>query len=325
MVNFYIFKPNINTLKKLLLALLFIPTLVISQNYIDLFTVGSSRNFNNEFDGTDKTTDIQSLDIDLTIPFVIDDNHAIVTGVIYSSNNLRLAPNNFEGNGPFYGPFAEKTTLYNTVLKVGLNKTFSDKWSGTFIVLPKLASDYQDLSGEDFYIGGAALFSYQKNERLKYKFGWYAMGQAFGLFTTPIIGFYYISADEKLEMNVSIPVSADINYKVGPKAKVGFNYYAIGRSFDIHKENAMNTYLDYVALEFTGYLQYGFMDNSILLRAKAGFAPNTAELYANDDKVDFRVSAFDFGDNRTQLNPDLSGSLFAKLEAVYRFDLSEKE
>jgi hypothetical protein len=67
------------------------------------------------------------------------------------------------------------------------------------------------------------------------------------------------------------------------------------------------------------------MDNSILLRLKAGYVANSAEVYAKDDQIDFRVSVFDFGDERNQLSPDLSGSLFAKLEAVYRFDLSKQE
>lgn len=312
-------------MKRLILLLFFIPAVLTSQNYIDLFKIAYSQNFNNEFEDTQSTTDIHSIDVDLTIPFVINDDNAIVTGVLYSQNNLSLAPGFHGDEAPFYGLLSEKTTLYNTILKLGLATNFNEKWSGTFVVLPKLASDYQDISGEDFYVGGAAILKFQKNENLKYRFGVYAMQQAFGLFTTPLLGFYYLSPDEKLEMNVMLPISVNVNYRLGDTRKVGFDYYAIGRSFDIHMENGLYRYVDYVALEFTGYVEQGFMDNSILLRLKGGYVANSAEVYAKDDQIDFRVSAFDFGDERTQLSPDLSDSLFAKLEAVYRFDLSKQE
>ena len=314
-------------MKRLLLLLFFIPLLATSQNYIDLFKIGYSQNFNNEFEGTAGNTDIHSIDVDLTVPFVINDDNAIVTGVLFSRNNLDLFPEQgIYQPGPDPLPdFSSNVSLYNAILKLGLATTFNEKWSGTFVVLPKLASDYQDLSGEDFYLGGVALLKFQKNENLKYKFGWYAMGQAFGLFTTPIVGFYYLSPNEKLEMDVSLPIAVDVNYRIGKNSKMGFNYFAIGRSFDIHKENIQNTYVDYVALEFTGYIEQGLMDNSVLLRLKAGFASNSAEVYPHNDTVDFRVSAINFGDDRTQLNPDLSSSLFAKLEAVYRFDISDNE
>lgn len=313
-------------MKKLLLLLFFIPLLSNAQNYIDLFKIGYSQNFNNEFEDTNSTTDIHSLDIDLTVPFKINEKNAIITGVLFSRNNLDLFPEQqFYPFGPDpYPEISSNVSLYNTILKLGLVTKFNEKWTGTFVALPKLASDYQDLSGEDFYIGGVGLLTFQKNENLKYKFGVYAIGQAFGLFTTPLVGFYYLSPNKKLEMDVTLPVSININYSIGETRKVGFDYFAIGRSFDIHNENVVDTYVDYVALEFTGYLEQGFLDNSILLRLKGGYASNSAEVYANDDQIDFSVTGIEFGDNRTQFNPDLSGSFFAKLEAVYRFDLSEK-
>lgn len=312
-------------MKKILFFALLLPFFGNAQNYIDLLKIGYSQNFGNEFDGDLGETDIYSLDVDLTVPLVINDDNAIVTGAIFSRNNLQVSPG-FQGDeAPYFYNYSGRTTLFNSILKLGLVTKFDDKWTGTFLALPKLASDYQDLSSEDFYMGGAAVVSFKKEENLKYSFGLYAMGQAFGLFTTPILGVYYLSPDQKFEMDITIPVSANINYRIGDTRKVGFDYYAIGRSFDIHEENAIDAYVDYVALEFTGYIEQGFVNNSVLLRLKAGYATNSAEVYANDDKIDFRVSAFDFGGSRRQISPDLSGSLFAKLEAVYRFDLSDRD
>ena len=47
-------------------------------------------------------------------------------------------------------------------------------------------------------------------------------------------------------------------------------------------------------------------------------------MYEQGDKLDFRISAFSFGDDRTQLNPDILGSVFLKFEAIYRIHFKEK-
>jgi hypothetical protein len=76
-------------------------------------------------------------------------------------------------------------------------------------------------------------------------------------------------------------------------------------------------------LEFAGYLQFNALEESVLLRAKVGYSSNNYEMYAAGDKMDLGVSAFSFGDDRTQLNPSLNGGVFLKFEAIYRFHIRE--
>lgn len=324
----YIFL-KISALKKTLSFFILISSITLTaQNYVDVFKVGYSQNFNSEFNGFSETTNIKSLDVDLTYPIVIDEKNALITGVTYSRNNLEVFPQptiHTTGLEPV-PQFSDNVSLHTSILKLGLATTFNEKWSGTFVFLPKLASDYIDISADDFYLGGVAVIKYQKNERLKYRLGVFAIDQAYGWFTTPIFGLYYLSANNKFEMDISAPVAGDINYALSPAFKIGFDYIGIGRSFDIHQENTPAYYVDYGVLEFTAYAQYGLLDNSILLRAKAGYADFDAEAYADGDDVNFRVSAFNVGgDNRQQLNPDLSSGFFGKIEAVYRFNISDKK
>lgn len=314
-------------MKKALFVLLFLaPLCLLSQSYVDVLKVGYSQNFNTEFENTTESTDVKSIDVDFTYPIVIDKNNALITGVTYSRNNLEVFPqlNPIQNTTPGLH-YSDNLSLHTTILKLGLATTFNEKWSGTFVFLPKLASDYVDISGDDFYLGGVAVLKYQTTKRLKYRFGIFAIDQAYGWFTTPIFGLYYLSANNKFEMDISAPVAGDINYALTPAFKVGFDYIGIGRSFDVHQENTPDYYVDYGVLEFTGYAQYGFMDNSVLLRAKIGYADFDAEAYADGDDVDFRVSAFNIGgDDRRQLNPVLSSGLFGKIEAVYRFNISDE-
>ena len=285
-----------------------LPALSFSQNYVDLLKIGYGETFNNDFEGTDESTSVQNFDADLTFPIVINDETALITGVVYSRNQLALAPN------------AERTSLHSTTLKLGFATTYDDIWSSTIVFLPKLASDYGDISGEDFYYGGLALLKKKKNEHLTLRFGIYGSTEAFGFFTTPIFGWYYLSPNTKFEMDVSLPIAADINYTFGD-ATVGVDYTGIGRSFRITENNA-DVYADVSSLEFASYLQYNAFNKSVLLRGKFGYSSNNYELYRNGETIELGLSAFSFGDDRTRLNPELNGSFFFRFEAIYRFTIA---
>lgn len=300
-------------MKKILLFLFFVPAAVFGQNYVDLLKIGYGQTFNNDFVDTEESTFVKSFEADLTIPVVLNDNHALITGAVFSRNNLQLFPD------------ASFTSLYSTILKVGLASTYNEKWSSTLVLLPKIASDYNEITGDDFYFGGVALLKYQKNEHLKYRFGLYASSEAFGIFSTPIFGWYYLSPNSKFEMDVSLPISTDINYTSG-NITYGLDYYGIGRSFRLYNEDGISeSYVDLASLEFASYIQFNALQKSVLLRAKFGYSSNNYEIYPDGQTIDLGLSAFAFGDNRTQLNPDISGGFFVKFEAIYRFNISSSE
>jgi hypothetical protein len=301
-------EPTPSHLKKIAYCFLLFTSISFSQEYVDLLKIGYGKTLNNDFEGTSQSTTVQFFEADFTYPIVLNEKNTFITGASFNQNKLQLFPE------------AEHTNLYSTLLKIGLASTFNDRWSGTIVLLPKIASDYRQISGDDFYFGGIGLLKFQKTEHLKYRFGIYATSEAFGLFTTPIIGWYYLSPNKKFEMDMSLPIAADVNYDVG-FATIGIDYFGIGRSYNLEKENQAKVYVDQSSLEFAGYIQFNTLQKSVLLRAKAGYATSNYEVYADGDTIDLGISAFSFGDNRTPLNPDLSGGLFLKFEAIYRFHI----
>jgi hypothetical protein len=297
-------------LKKILLYLLLFPSIVAAQDYVDLLKIGYGKTFSNSFADTSENTEVTTFDVDLTYPVVLNGKNTLITGAAFNYSNLQLFPD------------MGYTSLYSSTLKIGLASSFNEKWSSTVVLLPKIASDYKNISGDDFYFGGFAVLKLKKKENLIYRFGIYATSEAFGIFSTPIIGWYYLSPNKRFEMDMSLPIAADINYKLD-FATVGFDYYGIGRSYKLNQGALPKQYVDQSSLEFLGYFQFNALENSVLIRAKAGYASSSYEVYENGDKIDFGLSAFSFGDNRTQLNPDISGGLLLKLEAIYRFNISK--
>jgi len=295
-------------MRKSLLLIFFLPFFTIGQEYVDVFKISYGRTFHNDFENTESNTEISTLKTGITIPIPIKENQSLVTGVDFSYNNLQLFPE------------AAYTGLYSTSLTFGIASIWSERWSSTLIFLPKLASDYKNISSDDFYVGGIALLKFKKDENLFYRFGAYASQEAFGIFATPILGCYYISTNKRFEIDLSLPIKGDINYNFGATT-LGIDYFGIRRSFNMHYENSPAVYADLSSTEIATYLQFKIHKENILLRTKLGYSINDYEVYARTDKIDLGISAINLGDSRAPLNPSVDGSMFLRFEMVYRFHL----
>lgn len=300
-------------MKKLLFILfLLVSNLCSSQSYVDLFSINYGKSAATSYENGSQKTTITNLDADLTLPIELDEKYAIITGIDFSNNTLQLFPDSNYNN------------LYLTRIKAGINITHSEHWSGTYILLPKLSSDYINLSMDDFYIGGVAVLKYKKSKNLSYKFGLYASNEAFGLFISPLIGLYYLSPNSRFEMNLYLPNNADLNYSLTNKTKIGADFVARGKSFKLNTGGTRSSYAENNSLEFSSYLQNNSLIKNVLVRLKLGISTNSFEVYPIDQKIAFATTLFKFGDNRTQLNTNLSSSAFIKIEAIYRFDIASK-
>src|SRR5690606_14628297 len=100
---------------------------ISAQEYVDLFRIGYGQTFNNNFEGTDSSTNVEFFDVGFTLPVVLNENHALITGVDFTLNNVQLFPE------------AEYSNLFSTNLKLGMASTWSEKWSTTIVLLPKIA------------------------------------------------------------------------------------------------------------------------------------------------------------------------------------------
>lgn len=300
-------------IKKLLFILFLLGSnLCSSQHYVDIFSINYGKSAATSYENSSQTTTITNLDADLTLPIELNEKNAVITGIDFSNNTLQLFPDSNYNN------------LYLTRLKAGINITHSEHWSGTYLLLPKLSSDYINLSMDDFYIGGVAVLKYKKNKNLSYKFGIYASNEAFGLFISPLIGLYYLSPNSRFEMNLYLPNNADLNYSLTNKTKIGTDFVARGKSFKLATSGTRSSYAENNSLEFSSYLQNNSLIKNVLVRLKLGFSTNSFEVYPIDQKIAFATTLFKFGDNRTQLNTNLSSSAFIKIEAIYRFDTVSK-
>lgn len=285
--------------------------ITFSQKYVDILKANYTNIFNAGYEDSDAETDVAITNLSFVYPIKLNEKIAVLSGIDYTNHNLSLFPD------------VSKTSIANITLKIGMNIKHSDKLSGTYVLLPKIASEDLHSNGNDFFFGGLALLKYQKTENFQWRFGAYVSSEGFGVLATPILGIHYLSENKKLEVTANLPITLDLNYNIGAANSVGFELNTPVKSYSLKPVNNEEHYVQVSNIEFGPYLETRFLDNSLLLRLQVGYSTVEYEVYEEGDKIPFRLSAFEFGD-RDLLNSAMNGNVFAKAGLIYRFHLDKK-
>lgn len=279
------------------------------QKYVDLARVYYSNSAQNNFENSDSSTRVMEFGVDLTGPIVINDKRVILTGLFYEQTQAKLYPDQPEQAMNILG------------LRAGISITHSDTWTGSYILVPKIASDFNSIDGNDFQIGAIALLKYNKQENMNYKLGMYYNAEFFGPLFIPLFGLYYQSANKKFETNLTLPFQADANYQLNKHLHTGMNFNGQVRSFRLSEipERSTEGYVVKSANELFSYLRIN-LTRQLLVHLKAGYTLGRSyRVFEEGDKVSFASILVRVGDDRTQLNTDFSDGFVYQAGLVFRF------
>lgn len=282
-----------------------------AQDYIDIgkfFVSTTPQNaFNQENSGT---TTIQEFGFQVDVPIVLDSTNAILVGGFANRTDLFLDPS-----------LPEISRLYVVGAKIGLNQTYNKIWSATYLLFPKMATDFSSGFRRGFQLGILALISQKKTNKLKYSYGLFYNSEEFGPLIVPILGIYYKSPNDRLEANILLPLLADLNYTLGRRTNIGANFDGIGTSYAISNPSFPNTYVNKNTNELYFYFEYE-LSPTLNIRFKTGYTFfRNYRIYDENDKVDLSISSIYLGDNRTILNTDFEDGFVFKAVLRYRFNL----
>ena len=292
----------------LLLVLGFTFININAQKHIDIVKLSYSNTPLNKFEDSQEKTNVSQYAMELNFPVVLNEKHTLLTGVFGNRSRLK-----FDDNISNY-------LNVNTIgLKIGLNSNYSDKWSGTYLLLPKLSSDLANVSEDDFQLGVVALANYKKRENLKFKFGFYFNTESYGSLFVPLVGLYYLSPNNKLETNLTLPLKADVNYLLSKIISVGMNFDGLGSSYNLNEVIYTPTgeYLTIKSNELFGYFRFK-IGESFNVKTKAGYSfYRTSEIYSDDDLITYAIASLNVGDNRVPLNDNFKDGPIFKIELLY--------
>ncbi len=299
----------------LFIALLLCIGTVNAQDYLDIFKASYSQaNLGNVDNEDAEDSEVTNTNLELYLPIPITSKAVILAGFTYENtglNNYHSINENFDGT---------QSDLIMTRLNLGMKINHGNKWSGTYVALPKLASDFNDLGADDFQMGGLALLEKKYSSRKVLKFGAYVSSENFGTTVTPIIGLWYKSKNSKFYVNATLPIRADANYSLTDAFSLGANLLSSVKSYNLTGDNE-DFYAQEESIRLSAFAAYGFLNDMLIVRARVGLDTTDYGIYNKNQNNIVQVLTAQIGDERTRENSEFSAAPFVGIDLMFRVGL----
>ncbi|MCH8317028.1 MAG: hypothetical protein IIA88_00795 [Bacteroidetes bacterium] len=244
----------------LFLSIIFVATYsAVSQPFVDIANVQYQR-----FPGAPYIDDpnarltVGQVTGNLFLPLQLKNNDVIVLGSSFDKFTFNHSSDTVDGSN-----------LYTISLQLGGIKQWNEKWSTLMLVIPRISSDFVEISQKHYQLGGAVLFTYTKSNTLKYKFGLYYNREFFGNFFMPLAGFEW-KVNEKLNIFGVLPGSMNVEYKLNKSLYTGIAYKSITTSYRL--SDSLGSYYVREGHRFWGHWQLKGFINYYAVKNVALFA-----------------------------------------------------
>jgi hypothetical protein len=285
----------------LLLVLTLFTVVANAQKYTDLFSAGVQYSPSNAYKTGNATCDIIDQNYGAKAPLKVNATDYALVG--FSANHLSFSGDSVPGGSSF-------TAL---TLQLGYIANFG-RYNLTVVALPKISSDFAEVSGRSFQMGGLAVFSVKHSDNFKLKYGCYYNQEFFGPLIVPIIGLDW-KVNEKFRVFGNLPITATAEYTFSNRFSGGFFFNTNTASYLYDKER---TYVHKSTQELSAFGDL-YVTKNLVFQTKFGYTVGRKyELYHFDDKIDAKLIT-SFGDNRTLLNPNLiKDGFIAEMKLIFR-------
>ncbi len=236
----------------------------------------------------------------------------------------------FLEKGKIAGGFDQKEQFAYILGRFGYSKKWNDTWDATFLILPKISSDFEEISREDWQIGGLILANKKQNENLKWKFGLYYNHEYFAPFLVPLVGLDWEITDKWRLFGV-MPSTMTLERKMSEKLRFGANISSPVVSYRL-SENSQIYQSGYIQQTyFTKPRVYSdiYLTKNLVLQPAIGYTLfRNYRAFAENEQSNFSLWGISFGE-RTEFRPtnyaELSDGVVFEIGLQYRYDLEKTE
>lgn len=283
---------------------------VFSQQKFTVATVDYMFSPQNTYVEKDTSSFTGYLSGSISYPVVLNEKSTIITGIRANSWAVKYDPE-----------LLWPANYYSLGLTLGYNHQFNENKSFTFILLPRLNSDFKSITSNALQLGFISSYNKRSSETFLWKVGLYFNTEFFGPFVVPLFGLNW-NVSDKLYILGDLPIWAKVNYQVSNPFAFGVGYKALVGSYRLSGD-FKDAYTSRFAIEPYFYLDFEVAKN-IFLNGKAGYTMSRKyPIYAKDDQLDWQLSFVKFGDDRTQLNPEVENGVFFEFGIAYKVDVPD--
>jgi hypothetical protein len=238
--------------KPFVLALILTSTLTsLSQPYVDILNTSYQQLYSQYKSNSSVKNSTGNYYLNLTLPIKLDSqNTFILRGY---AENLRTAATI---NDVYY-----QYNLSSAILPLGLqHETKNKKWKYLGLIMPKISGHLREyISTKDFQLGGYALVTYKKSDKLSFKLGLFYNREFFGNFFIPLLGVDW-RINNRLQLYGVLPT----NYRfecaiIKQKLYTGFAFQSYTRSYHIdlkNKTSSSDMYVKNIEIKAKIFIEY---------------------------------------------------------------------
>ena len=309
-VNFY--STNFSPMKRVFLIMmagcLSLP--VLAQQMLDVVSLSGRYGLPQEYKETytGKATEFGSI-------------NSITAGIRLSTKNMiPISFNHFyfnvQGDPEIPGNLSNPIIINGFIFRTGWYQRFGNGNAIQLLIAPRIMSDFKNLDGNSFQMGG--LLTYEKvfNDELTMSFGAMYNQELFGPYLVPLVDLHW-QISSKWRIDGMLPVTARVVYSVNDNMSVGFNHFGLVTTYYLGHEAYVGDYMERQSIDLSLFLRQRLGGNFFVEGMVGQALGRSYKQYAGDQKVSFALPLVTFGDDRVVKNETFKGGMILTLKLVY--------
>lgn len=287
---------------------------VQAQSSLDLFTIsgrfGPSQTAGEPLEGENKELGML---VNLKVPVVLSERSIFYSELSYFNSHV-------ESDQSLPTDVMNPVNLHGFILQTGLVQTLNDKQKLQLLLVPRFMTDFENISSANWQWGGVALFENRYSNKLMMRFGIMYNTEMFGPAVNPLIYIDWQIAP-KWSISGMLPIFAKVKYQANDNLSVGLSHFGLVTSYRLGNMAYADDYIERTSIDLTLFARQRIAGN-LHVEGRVGYALGRKYIqYAQDQKVDFRVMIFSFGDDRVLKNQMMKTGPIANLRLVYNLPL----
>ena len=217
---------------------------------------------------------------------------------------------------------ASPIVVNGLILRVGIIQEFNNGGKLQLLIAPRLMSDFQNLDGNSFQIGGVASYQNNLSEHLNMGFGAMFNQELYGPYLVPLVLLDW-QASERWYIEGMIPITLKVHYRVNEGLDVGFNHFGLTSTFYLGNENYAGDYMERQSIDLSLFARQRLFSN-FYIEAMAGRSFGRGyKQYAGDDKISFGLPLVAFGDERNVKNVTFNDGMIFTVKLIFNMQIPD--
>lgn len=163
------------------------------------------------------------------LPVTLKNKNIFFSGLSYESMQFNVTDKTTD--------HTSTNQLSSVTAQIGyIHQLNNPHWKVMVLAVPRLASDFEKVSGKHYQMGGAVLFTYKVKNSLKLKIGGYYNREFFGNYFMGLAGIDWKVSNHTYIFGV-LPGSLNMEYRISPQIYTGLAYKCITASYRLSDNN----------------------------------------------------------------------------------------